>query len=981
MGYDNAIKANLDRWAKVCLSGSKRVAEKEIANAPNDLTLCQTDSGHSNLVRETPNGPWYVHSQSDPMAEATQWFSSLDLRGVQVIYVYGLGLGYAYEAAKAWLEEDQNHYIVFIEDDLQALRHFLRTDRAKEMLFNRHAFLFYVEDEMATLNMLSKAALYFVGQKYLYTGLRRSIERKPAAYVECRSQIGFYSAMHLMWLQDTVLSYGVLFYSNYVPNFLNVQGSYFAEGLAGKFKGIPAIICGAGPSLNRNIDVLAKLNDRALIIAGGTAMNALNAKGVMPHFGAGIDPNPDQFTRLIMNEAYEIPYFYRMRMNPKAVEMIQGDKLLVTSGCIQQSPKWVEGKLGTHGLNIEEGFNVLNASVVLASIMGCNPIICVGIDLAYSEGQSYASGIESHPIHDRIENFRTKRVEEDLLTKPDIYGNPVFTLWKWIAESSWYSGFPIKHPEIKLINATEGGIGFSGVENMKLAEVRDRYLAKQYDILSLIHGEIQNTPLPKNYTQENLKKVFEEMLQGLMKCGKICGKICELYDKECSRSDSDKSYMKDIQELISQLEADEVYANVLAPASISFNYWFSLPIKQLELTEGEWPLEKQQLGTAKIEFARYMYLKNTALVGEEKLKSILSKNQSQVGPEKKEEHPIHISSEKDSYQYDGRIFKISDPEMGIDYVEDFNASPLRVESIQYPSGVLKMRSHYKGDQLHGPVTTYREDQTVLSQSWFIDGKREGKTYLYYLTGSLYGLARYRQGLKEGLQQYFYADGAPRTLISYSHGVLDGDLILYHPGGNLFRKLHFVRGKRHGLEQIWDKFGNMIVEAHYDNGRPVGLARMWYSNGILAKEILYGNSSERLESKDWDRNGMPVEERGEENNDYFDQIAKRTEVITASLDDVVNKLSTVTPMISQQDGLADQIKMLKKELDRLKEAEGKFKSQTSESASKEAIWKSPGTQDALSRLVDSMNKQMDTDMLSIEQEMKKILKKLKDINNL
>ena len=51
-------------------------------------------------------------------------------------------------------------------------------------------------------------------------------------------------------------------------------------------------------------------------------------------------------------------------------------------------------------------------------------------------------------------------MQPDRLTvceRNDIHGNPVYTLWKWITEAKWISDFAENHPELTILNATEGG--------------------------------------------------------------------------------------------------------------------------------------------------------------------------------------------------------------------------------------------------------------------------------------------------------------------------------------------------------------------------------------------------------------------------------------------------------------------------------------------------------------------------------------------
>lgn len=995
MNAEEMFRKNLERWKIIYPAGADVIAAMESEGTPNDLSLCQTKSGQFNLKRETiPGNPFYFYSQN-PSAESEEWFAGLKLEGVEVIYVYGVGLGYAYDAAQKWLKKSSSHYLVFFEDDPQVLRHLFRTQRGHDILNDKQVLLYLITAEKKA-EFFSSVTLYFTNQKFIVTALYSYMFLRQALFAEFNSQIAFFCAMHEMWFFEAMKSFGSAFYKNYVPNFLNMFGSYFADGLLGKFKGVPAIICGAGPSLNKNIDVLATLSDRALIFAGGTALNALNARGIMPHFGAGIDPNPDQFTRLIMNEAYEVPFIYSMRMQPDALSMVHGDKLYVTSNLVGGA-RWMETKLGIKGVNFNDGFNVLNFCTVAATALGCNPVICVGIDLAYSHGDSYAQGVISHPIHIRSKTFRTKREEEELISKPDIYGTPVNTLWKWIAESGWYSDFAQKHPEVHLINSTEGGIGFPGVENIDLAVVGEKYLTKQYDLLSTIHLYIQNSPLPAPVDRPIVSALFDEMYEGLVVCKEILEQIFDLYLKECSRSEDVPSHMDKINELIAQLDDNDVYKDLLLQFSISFSHWASLPIIQLKWFRDVKTPEELRRAAAEIEAQRYQFIRNATKVGVYKLKSSLadakeglpvsSEDSTAALVAEKKDYPLPVPRSDEHYSFNEKHYKISDPEENIDYVEDLTQnSPLRSEVLRYPSGVLQMQSYYKGAMLHGPVTCYGENNNILAQSWFVDGKHVGKVRLYFQNGSLYCLQRYRNGLKNGLQQYFYAEGLPRTIISYKNGVLDGDVILFFPDGHMFRRLHFVDGKKEGSERIWDQRGRLYIETNYEDGRPVGVTRTWHNNGALAKEIHYDASSDRVSYKEWDKAGAPADDQ--EDSDYYDQVNKQTETITHSLEDVVGKLAVIAPLFSKfedasagENRFADDLKMLEDKLAHLKDIESKFKAQRTEDEQnlKEAIWKSPAAKKALLHQIDDMKNRMDQDMKVIEDGMKKALSKLKNNN--
>ena len=61
------------------------------------------------------------------------------------------------------------------------------------------------------------------------------------------------------------------------------------DTLRDHFKGMPAVVVAAGPSLQRNIDQLAELADRAVIICVQTTFKMLVDRGIRPHFVTSLD--------------------------------------------------------------------------------------------------------------------------------------------------------------------------------------------------------------------------------------------------------------------------------------------------------------------------------------------------------------------------------------------------------------------------------------------------------------------------------------------------------------------------------------------------------------------------------------------------------------------------------------------------------------------------------------------------------------------
>jgi hypothetical protein len=239
-------------------------------------------------------------------------------------------------------------------------------------------------------------------------------------------------------------------------------------------------------------------------------------KGMLPHFGAGIDPNEAQILRLNESQHTNVPFFYRTRMLFDAARKIPGDRLYISGVGGYDIAEYYEKKFGLEAEFLDEGHNVVNFCTEIATRMGCNPIIFVGMDLAFTGMKAYTSGIDAHEDLSAQDLLNNKDEEFRGICRKDIYGEPILTVWKWIAESDWLSRFAKEHPEVTFINATEGGIGFPDIPNFFLHEVAQE-LKQKFALEEKIKEEIALAAMPQ-VTSEALKEATLELKASLKKC-------------------------------------------------------------------------------------------------------------------------------------------------------------------------------------------------------------------------------------------------------------------------------------------------------------------------------------------------------------------------------------------------------------------------------------------------------------------------------
>jgi 6-hydroxymethylpterin diphosphokinase MptE-like len=273
-----------------------------------------------------------------------------------------------------------------------------------------------------------------------------------------------------------------VFQENFAANLRQLPRAGHWRHLVGKYSGVPAIICGAGPSLD---NVLDKLHG-GLIIAAGSALTGL--RHVRPHLAVGVDPNPPQLHRMLAHHAFEVPLLFRPRMHHEAVALHHGPLLYLSGENGHPIARYAEQKLNLEGPEMVHGYNVVHLAVEVARNLGCSPIILTGLDLAFTDGAPYASGVDD------------AGVDEPRILTTDIHGNPIETLQKWITEADWLSRY--SHP---LYNATGAGLPIAGVPTFDLASLPPLDLDLTEEVLGA----------PQAASQEEVETFLREMAESL----------------------------------------------------------------------------------------------------------------------------------------------------------------------------------------------------------------------------------------------------------------------------------------------------------------------------------------------------------------------------------------------------------------------------------------------------------------------------------
>lgn len=253
---------------------------------------------------------------------------------------------------------------------------------------------------------------------------------------------------------------------NFIP-FLNSKNPVnFYKNNVGK----PAIIVGAGPSLDKNVKLLKELKDEIFIFSTHTSYKVLIREGIVPHAICAIDSN-QPLIEDYMEDGFTVPFFTCFHVPTELFKYAKGDVFFSKNSADGISTAVL------NELKIDMKEPVLGGSVA-CSMMGMlheakfSTIILIGMDLAFTDNKTHASG--TFYSNKTKFDFDFKNGREMVL---GYNGGEVETSLTMKSYIDWFENY-IKLNNLDVINATEGGAFIEGAKNMTLKDAIDKYRSR-----------------------------------------------------------------------------------------------------------------------------------------------------------------------------------------------------------------------------------------------------------------------------------------------------------------------------------------------------------------------------------------------------------------------------------------------------------------------------------------------------------------------
>ncbi|MCF6246332.1 MAG: DUF115 domain-containing protein [Desulfobacula sp.] len=487
------LKKNHPDVFKIISSPSTQSNETELVKAKNKKLNLKIKISENEYV--------LVHDPNNPGSEAVNFLSMVDKDSTAVVMMFGMGLGYSVlELIKK--RKKMQHLIIF-ELNINCFR--LAIEKMDlTQLFGDSRVIISLGQPADLLSVLSPANRSFMLENTHTLSLQTCFKADPG-YEKLSSKVFDYiNAFNTEGATKTL--FGQTFIENRLTHLTSIHHDRKLEELAGMFEGVPAMIVAAGPSLDTNIDQLVKAKGKAVIICVDTALPSLLEHGIVPDFITSIDYNELTYEKIANSAANkacrQINLICTSWVTHRVPKIFPAKNIFWAFG-INALETWINTSLGGKVAFGGAG-TVAHLNFISAQTMGCDPIIFVGQDLAFSHSKGHSSKVvltSNENIQKMIDDGHDIMqvdgvVEPKVLTNRQMHG--------------YRRGFEkmIKGSGKQVINSTQGGALIEGAQNMPLARAVEKF-CKAGVTLDILKARSRNkTPLPAlKSTLKEIKKL------------------------------------------------------------------------------------------------------------------------------------------------------------------------------------------------------------------------------------------------------------------------------------------------------------------------------------------------------------------------------------------------------------------------------------------------------------------------------------------
>ncbi|GAB4236394.1 MAG: hypothetical protein Kow00109_09910 [Acidobacteriota bacterium] len=501
------------------------------AETIQDLRLIPSRSGRPTARVTCKDGSErFLHSAFDPEREASEWAAVQIFGPRDILVVFGVGLGYHVSALRRRLQP--KNLLLAIEPPALGQDPVLTSEVRRE-----------AEEVLDALFASWEEAARYIAS--IPDGYWRTVRAfAPPVFAQLfpnawRSVLEG-TRQHLnnsQLLRQAVRAWGKTWQKNLLENLQRLADSTPVSRFFGVLRRRPAVIVGAGPSLEKNVELLAEAARHCWIVATGTAARLLARKGLPYDSVISVDPGEFNYKAFFEQASHaEAVLFYDVCVHPGVPRDHLGPKAAMT---IYPDAGWIDRFLSQSLGRVETGGSVSNVAFDLLCKMDADPIILIGQDLAYPTTRSHAAGVlderysaevpeewirgDFEALAERAQtSFLARRfLKAGRIVVPAAGGGKILTDRKLFAYLSWFEEKIGRLGGSRtVIDATEGGALIRGTRLLRfeqaIQECRDYDAGRVRDELrTLTHEPLRIDGPALDYylrrTRRNLRNAKEAL--------------------------------------------------------------------------------------------------------------------------------------------------------------------------------------------------------------------------------------------------------------------------------------------------------------------------------------------------------------------------------------------------------------------------------------------------------------------------------------
>ncbi|WP_408072064.1 motility associated factor glycosyltransferase family protein [Butyrivibrio sp. JL13D10] len=501
------IEKNEDVRAKNFELFKKRYGETPAIDPDEEEKYWMGEANDGEIVlyirNASPSGDLRLNSIYDPSYEAQRWAEKQDIINRRTtIALLGISTSVYLRALYVKLRPDTTF---FVYEPMEGLFSFLCAFTDLSQIINDSRIKLYITDNQKARiadEMIHDLATFRPEAKGIITPFYSDNERFTKLCNETESMMGSTQCYQADRGRNALRC------RMYAWN--HMRHAYLLADLKKRIpKDIPVIIVSAGPSLRKNVEVLKKIKGHAFILSTDRALMVLDEYDVIPDAVISLDAEKSSdFMNVKVAESIPVICSYQLNIDS---QKLFDDRRIYYHALSYEYELIGEKVEAQNGL--DQGGNVSGGAFTVCEFLGVTTIILIGQDLAFLDGKHHADG--------RTDGTPLGRVKEI----KGINGDTVISNDMWIGFRDFFERQIEMHPELRVIDATEGGALIEGTEIMTLEEVAQKVCTGDYNLVKIFDD------LPVAETDEEYLetvKVEEQWIKDLDMIAKNCEELEQL---------------------------------------------------------------------------------------------------------------------------------------------------------------------------------------------------------------------------------------------------------------------------------------------------------------------------------------------------------------------------------------------------------------------------------------------------------------------